>query len=586
LGNAENEKLNNMNILGINGLGIAPSACLVQDGALTAMAEEERFNRFKGSFGFMPEKSVRFCLDFKNITLDDIDYIAFSWDSNSYRFYMPCFFIYSYIRHAPKFRNSSNIFKSIEQLLKYHPNNTVNLLAEMFYSAGCKGDMPPVVFVPHHVAHAASSFYISGFDEAYIVVIDGSGEDKCTTIMRGNGLDIETVRVFKIPNSLGWFYQSITEFLGFMPNRHEGKVMALAPYGNEDQDTRKKINRMILQDHFGGYKYSAKYSFLGRQSGSKVYSDAMRILLGPARNYGETISDSHKNIAYYAQEALETAACNIVKNISCFPDYNGKLCISGGVGLNCKMNGVIAEMDCIKEIYVPPFPNDAGTSLGAALYVARKKGFNPRCKVEHPYWGPDFSSDNIEKVLIKCGAMFSRDPLIEKTVADLIYKDKIIGWFQGRMEAGPRALGNRSILANPTKAWISDHVNRRVKNREAWRPFAPSILHEEKDKYLIDAREAPFMSISFKVSEKIKHQIPAVVHIDSSTRPHLVKKDINPRYWKVIDEFRKKSGIAVVLNTSFNADEEPIVCTPEEAIKTFHSSGMDYLAIENFIVHK
>jgi carbamoyltransferase len=575
-----------MNIIGINGLGVAPSACLVQDGELIAMAEEERFNRLKGSFGLMPGKAVRFCLASKNLTLDDIDYIAFSWNCNSYRFYMPWFFIYNYIMHAAKFQNSPSIFRSFEQLVQYHPKNTIRLIAEMLHSEGFTKSMPPVIFVPHHIAHAASSFYTSGFDEAYILIVDGSGEDKCTTIMRGRGSDIDIARTFNIPNSLGWFYQGITEFLGFKPNRHEGKTMALAPYGSSDAETAKKISKILSVNQGGEYNHDAKYSFLGKHSGGTIYSDAMVSLLGPARENGGPITETHKNIAYCTQNILEIAASNLVKNISDMPDYNGKLCVAGGVGLNCKMNGVISEMGDVDEIYVPPFPNDAGTSLGAALYVAKKQGFNVRFALEHPYWGPGFSSDSIEKTLTRCRVKFSKDPSIEQTAASLIFQGKIVGWFQGKMETGPRALGNRSILADPTKAWISEHINKRVKNREAWRPFAPSILYEEKEKYIKNPKEAPFMAISFKVSQEVKSLIPAVVHIDSTTRPHLVKRDSNPRYWKVIDEFRKKSGVPVLLNTSFNTDEEPIVCTPEDAIRTFYGSGMDYLAIDNFLIYK
>lgn len=575
-----------MNILGINGLGVAPSACLVQDGVLAAMAEEERFNRLKGSFGLMPGKAVKFCLDFKNLNLSDIDYIAFGWDAKRYRFYMPYFFLYTYIRHAPKFQSSSNIFKSIEQIFKYYPWNVRYMIKEMFRASGIKGDIPRILFVPHHIAHAACSFYASGFNDAHILVIDGSGEDRCTTISKGNGLAISSLRDFKIPNSLGWFYQSITEFLGFTPNRHEGKVMALAAYGCKDEDVSGKINKIISPARSGAYKHAAKYSFLGRHSDGRIYSDEMARLLGRARCHNEEILDSHKNIAYHAQEALEKIARGLVKHIASYPDFNGRLCVSGGVGLNCKMNGAIAKMDCVDELFVSPFPNDCGTALGAALYISQKEGFDPRFNLEHSYWGPFFSRQDVEKTLISCGAKFKKEAEIERTTADLIFKDKVVGWFQGRMETGPRALGNRSILANPLKNWMSEHVNKKVKNREPWRPFAPSILHEESRRYIINSRQAPFMAISFNVSEEVKRQMPAVVHVDNTTRPHLVKKDVNPRYWNVINEFRKKSGIAAVLNTSFNSNEEPIVCAPADALRTFYASGMDYLAIDDFLVYK
>ena len=575
-----------MNILGLNGLGVAPSACLVQDGKLIVMAEEERFNRLKGSFGLMPAKAAKFCLDFKGLGLNDIDYIAFGWDSNLYRFFMPYFYISNYMRHSPKFQGCSNILKAIGQIFKYHPCSVRQAIKEMFCSYGAIGAIPHIVFVPHHLAHAACSFYASGFDAAHILVIDGSGEDKCTTIAQGIGAAITPLRHFRIPNSLGWFYQGITEFLGFMPNRHEGKTMALAPYGNRNTDICGKINKMILPGHNGSYRYLARYSFLGSHSGGSIYSDEMTVLLGPARYHGEPIMDVHKDIAYHAQGMLEAIACSLVESIALHPDFNGRLCISGGVGLNCKMNGAIAEMGCVKELFVSPFPNDCGTALGAALYICQKKGFDPRFKLEHSYWGPCFSSPDVEKTLIRSRVKFKKESQIEQTTADLLFKDKIVGWFQGRMEAGPRALGNRSILSNPLKASMSDHINKKVKNREAWRPFAPSVLYEDRHRYIINSQEAPFMAISFRVPEEISREIPAVIHVDNTTRPHFVKKDINPRYWNVINEFKKKSGIAVLLNTSLNCNEEPIACTPEDALRTFYASGMDYLVIDDFLVCK
>jgi carbamoyltransferase len=574
-----------MNILGINGLGVSPSACLVQEGNLVALAQEERFNRIKGSFGFMPVKAARFCLESQGLKLKDIDYIAFSWDANKYRFYMPYFFLYTYIRHAPKFQSSFNFLRAFEQITKYSPSHLTGLINQMLGGDACKESIPPVIFVPHHLAHAATSFYTSGFDQAYILIIDGSGEDYSTTIFKGTGSALDFVFGYKAPNSLGWFYQSITEFLGFIPNRQEGKTMALASYGSQNEEVARKIEKMLFLTQ-KGYRHAAQYSFLGKHSGGKVYSDQMVSLLGRPRNYQASISSLHKSIAYQAQNKLEEVVSNLVKRIAAYPGYRGNLCLSGGVGLNCKLNGAIAGMDFVRRVSVSPFPSDAGTCLGAALYLSQKKGFSRKFKLEHPYWGPFFSCQDVEKILINCKVKFEKRINIEKTVADLIFQDKIVGWFQGRMEAGPRALGNRSILANPLKNHISGQVNKKVKNREIWRPFAPSILYEKRSDYVIDPQEAPFMAVSFQVPEKVKKEFPAVVHVDSSTRPHFVKKNINLRFWKVIDEFRKKTGKAALLNTSFNLRGEPIVCTPEDALKAFYASGLDYLVIEDFLVYK
>ena len=576
-----------MNILGINGLGISPSACLIQDDKLVAMAEEERFNRFKGAFGFMPEKAVKFCLKYSGLKLKDINYIAFSWDADKYKFYMPYFFFITYLRYAPKFQSSSNILKTIEMILKYNPYSIKNQIKEMFHNIGEIGDLPKIIFVPHHISHALSSFYTSGFDKGYILVIDGSGEDCCTTIMKGEGINISVIKKIKIPNSIGWFYQSITEFLGFKPNNHEGKVMALSAYGKKNNEIFDKLKEIIFYKQNGDYKYNAKYSFLGNHSIGNIYSDEMLKLLGSNRHCDEEITDLHKTISYCSQKIIEDIVINIVKNIAKLPNYNGKICISGGVGLNCKMNGVVSEMDCVDELFVPPFPNDSGTSLGAAMYISQKKGFDTRFKIEHSYYGPYYSSNDVEKILIKSGAKFRKENEIEKIVAELIFNDKVIGWFQGRMEVGPRALGNRSILANPTKSWIAEYVNKKIKNREIWRPFAPSILYEHRYNYVLNKKQdAPFMAIAFKVLQKIKQQIPAVVHIDNTMRPQFVKKDVNPKFWNLINEFGKKSGVYVLLNTSFNDNEEPIVCSPKDALKTFYTSGLDYLVIEDFLVYK
>lgn len=573
-----------MNILGITGLGVSPAACLVRDGRLIAMAEEERFNRFKGSYGMLPEKATQFCLNYGNLSLDDIDYIAFPWDVYKYKFYMPYFLFITYLKRAPKIKSNAWL-TTLAELLKYQPDRAKVSLISMLRKAGLRGRIPPIEFIPHHLAHATSSFYCSGFDEAYILVIDGSGEDICTTVFKGKGLDIEEKKCFKIPDSLGWFYQSITEFLGFLPNMDEGKTMALAAYGEYNEKIYSKFKKMIFFNKNGDYKYDASYSFLGRHTYGEIYSDKMVGLFGNMRYRNEPLQQIYKDIAFAAQDILEKIVISIVEDVSRASDYNKKLCITGGVSLNCKMNGAIAKQDYIEHIFIPPFSNDAGSALGAALYLSKEKGYNPKFRMEHAYWGPEFSNDEIKQLLDRSGAKFKEDSDIEISVAKLLSQDKIVGWFQGRMEIGPRALGARSILANPTKDRMKEKVDK-IKSREDWRPFAPSILYEKKDEYLIRAKESPFMTLAFEVGEKIKEKIPAIVHIDNTARPHLVKRDVNPRYWKLISEFEKISGIAAILNTSFNIQGEPIVCSPIEALKTFYATDIEYLAIGNFLVYK
>jgi len=362
--------------------------------------------------------------------------------------------------------------------------------------------------------------------------------------------------------------------------------MALASYGVKNEEIENKFSKVIRLHERGSYRYDARYSFLGVHSFGKIYSDKMVELFGMPRQHNNDILERDKSLAYYAQSILEEAVSGIVKDISKRDDYKGNICIAGGVGLNCKMNGALAALDCVDNIFVPPFPNDSGSALGAALYLSKKIGFNPRRKMEHAYWGPGFHEYEIERAIRLSGLKFRKDLEIEKAAARLIAEDKIVGWFQGRLEAGPRALGARSILANPLRKWVSQHVNDKVKHREVWRPFAPAILFEDRDDYIKNSKDSPFMALSFTVSDRVREIIPAVIHVDNSTRPQFVKKDVSLRFWKLINEFKQISGVPVVLNTSFNDNEEPIVSSPAEAIKTFNSSGMDYLVMGDFLISK
>ncbi|MEI6346671.1 MAG: carbamoyltransferase C-terminal domain-containing protein [Bacteroidota bacterium] len=575
-----------MNILGINGLGVLPSACLVIDGKLIAFAEEERFTRYKGSFGVMPAKAVKFCLDYAGLSLKDIDYVSFGWDSNKYKFYMPFFLILKYFTRSPKFQKSSNLISFVNELIKYHPQNVKSKIFEMFKDAGIEGNIPPIKFISHHLSHAASAYYLSGYSDSYILIIDGSGEDNCTSIYKASQKEIKLYKSIKVPDSLGWFYQSFTEFLGFSPNNHEGKLMGLAAYGKENLEIKSKIDSIINTDLLGNYKYKARFSFLGEHTQGKVYSEELVSLFGKPRLKDEEISDYHRDLAYACQAKLEEIALTIVRNLIKNKDFIGNLCIAGGVGLNCKMNGAIAELSEIKNLYIPSIPSDAGTSIGSALVLANKMGAIPNQKIEHAYWGTEYSNEYIENLLIKFRLKYKKTDTLEIDVAHLLMENKVIGWFQGRMESGSRALGARSILANPLKKEMQDIINKKVKNREKWRPFAASILFEEKENFVFSSIESPFMAIAFKVKPEIIEKIPSAIHIDNTTRPQFVKKSVNEKYWKLIYEFGKLSGVSAILNTSFNTNEEPIVENPEQAIKAFFGSGMDCLAIGCFLLEK
>lgn len=575
-----------MNILGINGLGVLPSASLVVDGRLIAFAEEERFTRFKGSFGLMPVQATRFCLEFAGLQLKDIDYIAFGWDCNKYRFKMPFFLLWKYFTRSPKLQSGSNLTTFFGEMFKYHPANVERLIWEMLRAGGLQGNVPPIRFINHHLSHAASAYYLSEMDNAHVMVIDGSGEEACTSIFRAENNQIKLLKKITIPDSLGWFYQTFTEFLGFTPNNHEGKLMGLAAYGNENEEIKEKLNQVIQLDEDNFYRFEAAYSFLGKHNKGRVFSEKLLQLFGNPRLPHEPIVQNHKDIAFAVQQKLEGIVTAMILELSKEKDFNGNLCIAGGVGLNCKMNGVINSLPQVKNLYVPSITSDAGTSAGAALTLSAELRVDVQQKVEHAYWGSSYTDEDIEKVLMNSGLSYSKVENIASTVADLLCENKVIGWFQGRMESGSRALGARSILANPTLKEMRDIVNLKVKNRENWRPFAASILYDEKDNFVENATDSPFMAIAFKVKPAMKEKIPAAVHVDGTTRPQFVKKEVNEKYWNVIKNFGDKTEVYAVLNTSFNTNEEPIVENPMQAIKAYSASGMDGLAIGNFLLLK
>lgn len=575
-----------MKILGINGLGVLPSACIVEDGKLLVFAEEERYSRLKSSFGFMPSKAVRFCLDSLSLELEDIDYIAFGWDCNRYKFKMPFFLLAKYFTRSPKFQASSNVVRFLAEIIKYTPSNVSYEIKEMFRSEGFKGTIPPIHFVSHHLSHAASSFYHSGFENAYVLVIDGSGENKCTSIYKGEGSVLKLVDTVKIPDSIGWFYQSVTEFLGFNPNSHEGKTMALAAYGNYNKEISDKIDRIIYPTASNYYRHDAKYSFLGTHEDGIIYSEQFVSLFGRGRKKGEELTQFHKDLAFATQHKLESIVTSIVEKITTNSDFRGNLCLAGGVTLNCKMNGRIAALKNIDNMYVPSVPSDAGTALGAALVLSEKLEVKNFERLNHAYWGSSYTDEFIEKTLVSLGISFQKSDNIEKETAQILAMNKTVAWFQGTMEIGSRALGNRSILGNPSNPKMRDIINEKVKQRELWRPFAASILQEDCHLYFEDVIEAPFMAVSYTVKETARQSIISAIHIDGSTRPQIVTKESNPTYYSLISFFKEQTGVGAVLNTSFNNNEEPIVENPIQAVKVFFSSGLDYLAIGSFLIKK
>jgi len=577
-----------MYILGLSAFVKNPGACLLKDGKLVAFAEEERFLRIKGAHDVFPRGAVSYCLSQEKIALKDVKKIAVGWDSPKYKFKMPVFFLSSWLKYGVR-NPSSGSPTVINELLTYNPNNFLHNIRLELSRLGRTTKIPPVEFIPHHLAHAASTFYASGFDRSAILVIDGSGEERTTSFFTGEGLEIKPETHFNIPDSLGWFYAAITAYLGFKPYEEEGHLMGLSPYGKPKKAILIKLRQVLSIKSKGKYEVDPKYTLLGLHSFNSYFSDQLVTLLGQPRFPGEPINQKHKDIAYAAQYLLEEAALNLAERATLISQTK-KLCLAGGVTLNCKMNGAILATSTVDEIFVQPVGNDAGSSLGAAMIVAKDEGYDPRFKMDHAYWGPGFSQNEVKRILDLSSISYSRPKSIVEKAAEAIAKGRAVAWFDGRMEVGPRALGARSILASASKKGVKDYINNKIKHRETWRPFCPSLIEEVAPQYLEgiskSQKEARFMIVTYAVFKDKQKEISEVVHVDGTTRPQTVNKKINKKYYNLISLVGEKTGTPVILNTSFNVKGEPVIATPEQALRCFASTGLDALAVEGFWIEK
>lgn len=573
-----------MKILGLLGFGYNPAAALIIDGQVVSFVEEERMINFKGAHFMFPGFAAKWCLEQANLSLDDIDYIAWGWDNQAYKFRVPLFFAKQYFKHSFLKKGEGNIHSAVTAITDYLPGVIKAKIKEGFRQVGLKGKIPEIHFVNHHESHVASSYLLSGFDEAAVIIIDGSGEYEGTTIWHAkNGKYIRQKQIF-IPDSLGWFYAGMTNYLGFISYRDEGKVMGLAPYGKNDPRLEEKIDE-IIHIHEKGYNLDPSYFLLGTHEAGKHFSDKLVDLLGPARYYGDPLNDRVKDLAFIVQDKLEKAVLNIVRDAT----DNGRIknvCIAGGVGLNCKMNGAIRNSPYVEKVFVQPASGDAGAAMGAAIALSNQAGEWKRSRLKHVYYGPSFTDDEIKKELDIAGVSYSRPDNMAKKIAEAISAGKIVAYFDGAMEYGARALGHRSILANPCDPEMKDKVNIRVKFREPWRPFCPSMPTEYKDDYLENADDAEFMIVAYQAKKGIDSLLPSVVHVDNSVRPQTVEKDANPRYWEMLNELKHLTGHPVVMNTSFNLRGQPMIARPRDAIACFYSNGLDVLVLNNYWIEK
>jgi len=574
-----------VNIIGYHP-GRDPSACLLQDGRVTAFVEEERLIRYRHATNVFPIRSIDACLRQGGLTLADIDCFAYGYDAARFgNGEMAAFYDRLNQRYPPD--PGTRAWQRANLGRTAHASVQARLANELLRRYGVH-DPPPLRCHPHHRSHAVAAFQLSPFEEALVVIVDGSGEHQCTTVWRGAGEELELIYERELPHSLGWFYSAVTEYLGFEAYDGEYKVMGLAAYGRPHPRFRAVLSEVL---HAGdeGFDHVVERDYIhnGPHTYSGRFTDRLVEELGlPPRAHVDPIIPEHEDLAFEAQRALEEAVLRLLRR---FRETTGlrKLAIGGGVGQNVKMNGRIRASGLFDEVFLFPIPADTGTALGAALGVHQEiTGSAPRHELEHVYWGPCYSDDEIEAELRRCGVPWEKPARIDERVADLLAGGRIVGWFQGRMEAGQRALGARSILADPRSVEIRDRVNAAVKYREYWRPFCPSMTLEDAGRYVVRPVPAPFMIMAFSATDEAARRIPGVVHVDGTMRIQTVDSRSNPRFYGVIKAFEARTGIPVLLNTSFNVKGEPIVCSPRDALRTFWSTGLDALAIGSFLLVK
>ena len=579
-----------MNILGINAYHGNASAAIVCDGRLIAAVEEERFNRVKYAAGF-PAAAIRYCLKEAGITLAEIDHVAVP--RNPYARLATKLF---YALRMPSFaRGRAKVltkFTGIAEALAHTFDADPAKIKAKFHR------------VEHHQAHLASSYFCSPFERSALLSADGLGDFASTMwgTAAGDRMSIEDAIAF--PHSLGLFYTGVTQYLGFLKFGDEYKVMGLAAYGQPEQmEIFRDIVRFDPHGKSNGFRLGLDY-FTHHRSGpemswaeadktpvqGKVFSAEMAKKLGPARKTEEPLEQRHRNLASALQARLEEVYLGMLRKLA---ERTGlkAVCLAGGVAFNCVANGKIFDETPFEQVYVHPAAGDAGLAVGAAYYVWHQILGKPRSFVmEHAYWGPGYLRDEVRRAIDENGlaqkgftvAELPEEELMRKTAA-IIAEGKILGWFQGRAEWGPRALGNRSIVADPRRAEMKEILNRRIKHREIFRPFAPSILAEATGDYFEKSYPSPFMTLAYSVRPAMREKIPAPTHVDGTGRLQTVTREANPRYHALITAFRDLTGVPVVLNTSFN-DNEPIVCRPEEALDCFLRTQMDALVLGDFLI--
>ena len=579
-----------MIILGLNAFHADSATCIVRDGKLIAAAEEERFRRIKHWSGF-PSEAIAWCLADAGLTLADVDHVAVNQDSKAN--FWP--------RLGYMIRKRPSLGLVIDRLRNRGQRGGIaEMLAEAFPGQAFGGSVVPV---EHHMAHLSSAFHVSPFEDAVAISVDGFGDFASCAWGTGHGSQIDIAGRVLFPDSLGIVYQALTQFLGFHNYGDEYKVMGLAPYG--EPKYLDKLQALLTTRADGTFTLTPSYFVHTSQSISHqwengsphfdcLFSDKLELLLGPRRQQGEALEQRHRDMARSAQALYEQAFFNIVRAARADTGLTNVV-LAGGCANNSVANGKIRRETPFEHVYVHAAPGDQGGAIGAAFAVHHQHGGQRGFTMDHAYWGPQFSQaacqaalDGRQGDLDKAGctvSVIAEEPELCRRTAQAVSEGKVIGWFQGRMEWGPRALGNRSIIGDPRRGDMKDILNSKIKRRESFRPFAPSVLSEHVAEWFEEEDDVPFMMQVFQIREDKRGQLLAVTHVDGSGRLQTVKQDANPRYHALISAFHALTGVPMVLNTSFN-ENEPVVCKPEEALDCFLRTSMDILVLGDHFVER
>lgn len=576
-------------ILGINAYHGNASAAIVCDGRLVAAVEEERFNRVKYAAGF-PAAAIRYCLAEAGVQIEDVDHVAIPrnpWARIGTKLL--------YAMRMPKFAR-----ERAKVMVKF--TGITDALPE---ALGVEAAKIRAKFhrIEHHQAHLASTFYVSPFEQAAVLSADGLGDFASTMWATGQGRRMQVHGAIAFPHSLGMYYTALTQYLGFWKFGDEYKVMGLAAYG--EPKYLDEFRRIVKNGNGKGFRLGLEY-FTHHRDGpdmtwhesdktpvlGRLFADYLTERLGPTRAADELVEQKHRDIAATMQARLEEVLFEMLRALHARTKQKA-VCLAGGVAFNCVANGKIFRETPFEQVYVQPAAGDAGLAVGAAFYVEHQVLGRPRSFVmEHAYWGPGFSEEQI-RAAVRNSRLAEQGYRVRelaeeeavRVAAQHVADGKILGWFQGRAEWGPRALGNRSIVADARRAEMKQILNERIKHREPFRPFAPSVLEEATGEYFEMSQPSPFMTQAYPVRPEKREVIPAPTHVDGTGRLQTVSQRANPKYWRLIREFANRTGVPVVLNTSFN-DNEPIVCRPEEAMDCFLRTKMDVLAMGNVVIEK